>query len=72
MVSPRTVTAEAGETVDQLCWRILGRTADVAEATLVLNPGLAALGATLPEGTLVTLPGDDAASAPRDIVQLWS
>ena len=38
--TPRTVIARDGDTVDQLCWRHLGQTAAVTEATLALNPGL--------------------------------
>lgn len=67
-----TATARAGETVDAICWRVLGRTRDVTEQVLALNPGLAAKGPKLPAGTVVTLP-DTAALAPAvtDIVQLW-
>ena len=64
------VRSQQGDTVDQLCWRHLGRTEAVVEAMLEINPGLAALGAVLPAGTLVTLP-----TAPitptRPTVQLW-
>ncbi|WP_306094945.1 tail protein X [Qipengyuania flava] len=64
--------AQAGETVDAICWRVLGRTAGVTEQVFTLNPGLADRGAQLPGGTQVTLP-DLAASAPPDrpTVQLW-
>lgn len=67
-----TATARAGETVDAICWRMLGRTAAVTEQVLLLNPGLAALGPLLPEGTKVTLP-DITAAAPAilDTVKLW-
>lgn len=67
-----SATARAGETVDAICWRILGRTRDVTEQVLALNPGLATRGPKLPAGTIVTLP-DTAALAPAvtDIVQLW-
>lgn len=58
------------ETLDQLCWRHLGRTQGVVEATLARNPGLAAHGAHLPGGTVVEL-----AAIPitpkRTTVQLW-
>lgn len=78
----RTLTAAAqqGDTLDALLWRVMGATAGVVEITLSLNPGLAALGAVLPEGHIVTLPAIAPASsaatartaAPRrDIVQLW-
>jgi phage tail protein X len=67
-----TATARAGETVDAICWRILGRTRNVTEQVLALNPGLAAKGPKLPAGTVVTLP-DTAALAPAvtETVQLW-
>ncbi|MBD59009.1 MAG: phage tail protein [Citromicrobium sp.] len=63
-----------GDTVDLVCWRELGRTAEVVEETLERNPGLAELGPILPTGTPINLP--EATAAPeantRDIVQLWS
>jgi phage tail protein X len=66
------VTAMAGETLDELCWRSVGRTAGITEAALDLNPGLAASGPKLAEGTLVTLPDAiTAAPAIRETVQLW-
>jgi phage tail protein X len=67
-----TTLARAGETVDEVCWRELGRTAGVTEQVLALNPGLAALGPTLPAGTPITLP-EPPALAPqiRETVNLW-
>jgi phage tail protein X len=66
-----TVTAHQGDTVDSLCYRHLGSSADV-ERTLALNPGLAALGPVLPDGTAVTLPAASAGAAtPRTLLQLW-
>jgi len=67
-----TATALDGETVDEICWRVLGRTRDVTEQVLALNPGLAALGPQLPAGTVITLP-QLAAAAPvvRETVKLW-
>ncbi|WP_260925449.1 tail protein X [Novosphingobium sp. 9] len=68
-----TATAMDGETVDEICWRELGRTAGVTEQVLALNTGLAALGTRLPAGTQVTLPEVSAAApAMRETVQLWS
>lgn len=62
-----------GETIDEICWRVLGRTSAVTEQVLALNPGLAAIGPKLPAGTQVVLP-DLAAAAPavRETIQLWS
>ncbi len=67
-----TATALDGETVDAICWRALGRTKDVTEQVLALNPGLAGLGPALPAGTVVILP-DLSAAAPvvRETVNLW-
>lgn len=68
----QTATAMDGETVDEICHRVLGKTAGVTEQVLELNPGLAELGPRLPGGTVVTLPDASAAqTATIDIVQLW-
>lgn len=58
-----------GDTVDALCWRHLGRTDAVVEATLELNPGLADRGPFLPAGVPVTLA--DVPPATRPVVNLW-
>lgn len=71
MASAVQVRSHQGDTVDTLCWRHLGSSADV-EATLQLNPGLAALGPELPIGTPITLPAASAAAAPQtNHLQLW-
>lgn len=71
MASAVQVRSHQGDTVDTICWRHLGSSADV-EATLQLNPGLAALGPELPIGTLVTLPAaTQAAAAQNNHIQLW-
>ncbi|MGW8201899.1 tail protein X [Sphingomonas bisphenolicum] len=65
-------TALDGETVDAICWRVLGRTRDVTEQVLALNPGLAALGPALPAGTLLILPNPaQLAPAVLETVNLW-
>ena len=65
-------TALDGETVDAVCWRVLGRTAAVTEQTLDANPGLAAYGPELPGGTRIALPEPrEAASAIRETIKLW-
>lgn len=67
-----TVTARDGETVDEVCWRVLGRTSNVTEQVLELNPGIAALGPRLPGGTELILPEvAEAATATRETIQLW-
>lgn len=67
------VIAQQGDTLDQLCWRHLGRTAGVVEATLDASPGLCLLGPVLPHGTPVALvPPPSRAPQLRPLVQLWS
>ncbi|MEQ9133315.1 MAG: tail protein X [Salinisphaeraceae bacterium] len=68
----RQTRAIQGDTVDAICHRVFGTTAGVTEATLELNPGLAALGPRLPEGTVVTLPEPPEPRARAEIAQLWS
>ncbi|GKS83206.1 tail protein X [Acidovorax sp. SUPP1855] len=58
------------ETLDALCLRVLGRTAGVVEATLALNPGLAAQGAQLTAGTAVQL-ADLPETPTLPTVNLW-
>ena len=50
------VTAEAGETVDALVWRAIGRGSGAVEQVLDVNPGLAA-GEVLAAGREVIIPG---------------
>lgn len=65
------VRANQGDTIDNLCWRHLGSVAPI-ETVLLLNPGLAAIGPILPEGTAVTLPeATQAAAQTTPIIQLW-
>lgn len=65
------VRALQGETVDQICWRVLGRSGGATEQTYDLNPGLAAHGPMLPAGTLVTLPSTNIAPPTTPTVKLW-
>lgn len=64
------VHARQGDTVDLICHRHYGRTADVTEAVLAANPGLADLGPVLPIGTPVHLP-PHTPTAIRPTVKLW-
>lgn len=68
-----TTTALQGDTLDLICWRVLGTTeGEVVEQAYALNRGLAALGTILPEGTAVTLPDPPAAAAVAlQTVNLW-
>jgi phage tail protein X len=68
-----TAPAFAGERLDQICWRVLGTTTGgVVEAALALNPGMAANGPLIAEGTVVTLPDAPTATpATLETVNLW-
>lgn len=66
------VRARAGETVDAVCYRVLGRTMGVTEAVFAVNPGVAALGATLPAGHPIVIPDFiDATRAESRVYKLW-
>ncbi|MDR1350904.1 MAG: tail protein X [Zoogloeaceae bacterium] len=65
------VIARQFDTLDLICWRHFGRTAAVTEQALELNPGLARLGAILPEGQAVTLP-DVAPTREIKMINLWN
>lgn len=66
------VRAQQNDTLDQLCWRHIGRTEGVVEVVLERNPGIAAFGPILPHGHLVTLPDQNSApSKQNQTVQLW-
>ena len=58
------------DTVDLVCWRHLGQTDGVVEATLQLNPGLAQRGPILPAGVQITLATPQPSVKP--MVQLWT
>lgn len=60
----------AGETVDLACHRFYGRTAQVTEAVLAANSGIAALGPILPLGTPLVMPPAPARTA-RPLVKLY-
>ncbi len=68
-----TVLAHQGDTLDAICWRELGTTAGgIVEDALLLNPGLADKGPTIPEGTAVTLPDPPSTiAAVLETVNLW-
>lgn len=73
MADTFTATAQQGETLDALCWRVLGQTAFVVEQALELNRDLAEQGAFLVEGQEIILPVLMPAQVPENkIVQLWS
>lgn len=73
-----TTRAQAGDTLDLICWRVLGTTAGgVVEAAFELNrnggASLAELGDTIAEGTTVILPNRPAPASVSALqtVNLW-
>lgn len=72
LIAPMIEPAVAGETVDQLVYRVLGKGSPAVEQVLEANPNLADLGLHLPRGTPVVIPV--AASGPADLpqIQLWT
>ena len=65
------VIAQQGDTVDALCFRHLGRTRSVVEATLELNAGLADYGPVLPHGLAVDLPDIADVPATAKLINLF-
>ena len=66
-------TAQQGETLDAIVWRVLGAwSGGIVEQAYELNRDLADIGAVLPEGRLVILPAlSSAAANSLDIIKLW-
>lgn len=70
-VGGMTIDALQGECLDALVWRATGQAGGAVAAVLVANPGLAAIGAALPEHTPVVIPDLPASAAEVGLVQLW-
>lgn len=64
-------TTKQGETVDIACHAHYGRTAQVVEAVIEANPGLAAIGAVLPIGTKIVMPTFSTVATQPRLVSLW-
>lgn len=68
------VLAQQGDTLDAMCHRHLGTTAEVVEKAFALNYGISLHGPFLPMGMPVELPdapAPAAGTALRQLVQLW-
>ena len=60
-MSTTTYRTKEGETLDEICFRVLDTTSNrVVEEALLLNQHLADYGPELPAGLLITLPDVDA------------
>lgn len=67
-----TVRAVAGDTLDALVWREIGKGPGAVEAVLEANRGLADLGPVLPRGTAVVIPAAaQAIQADAGLINLW-
>lgn len=70
MAGPLIAHARAGEPLDALLHRTIGRTAGAVEAVLAANPGLSA-SARLTEGQAVTIPAAAATPPAAPLIDLW-
>lgn len=71
LAAPLVERALAGETVDQLVWRVLRKGAAAVELVLEANPNLADLGLFLPIGQPVVIPIAASGPTARPMIQLW-
>lgn len=74
MAATTTATTLVGDTLDLVCWRVLGNTAGgVVERALALNQNLSDTGPVLPPQTVVILPViSSAAPTTIETVNLWN
>ncbi len=56
LTEPRTLITTDGDTIDEICHRHYGTTADVTEAVITANPHLLNHPPRLPAGLPITLP----------------
>lgn len=68
---PTVLITKQGQMVDAVCQQHYGRTAEVTEAVLLANPGMADLGPILPIGTRVTMPDISAKQSAPSLPTLW-
>lgn len=60
-----------GEMIDAICRRVYGDESGFVELVLDANPGLGALEALLPAGTIIDLPDLTNAATAMPVVALW-
>lgn len=66
----KTVSAQQGDTIDLICHRHFGTTIGITEQVYAQNPGLAAHGFFIPNGTKINLP-DIAEKQQQPSINLW-
>lgn len=64
-------TTRQNEMIDAICRRVYGDESGYVEQVLEANSGLAALGAPLPDRTVIRLPDLPKASEVVPVVNLW-
>ncbi|NHQ84880.1 phage tail protein [Iodobacter sp. HSC-16F04] len=65
------VIASQGETLDEICFRVYGKTAGITEAVLAANHRLADMGPVLKMGTVIELPNISPPAIQTTMIQLW-
>lgn len=65
------VEAEAGETVDALVYRVLGKGSPAVEQVLAANPNLADQGNILSAGQAIIIPAAATTPATPPTINLW-
>lgn len=65
------VIAQAGDTVDAICWRYFGQTVGLVEQVYELNYRLSSQGTFLKMGTRIQLPTEVLPSETRKGFNLW-
>lgn len=62
---------QAGEVLDQICFRYYGRTQRYTEAVREANPQLSEHSVILPAGVTIVLPALDALAIEEQTIRLW-
>lgn len=70
-MSANTATSRQGETISNIAYRIYGSSRGRVEEILEMNPGLCALPAILPVGTVIKLPAEQQQTEKIQTVNLW-
>lgn len=68
---PTVLTSRPGDTLDALIWREASLGPSALASVMRANPGLAALGITLPTGTKVTVPEAAPTTNTLPLINLW-
>lgn len=66
-----TYRTAQGDTLDYICWKHYRQLKGTVEVVLKANPGLADLGAVIPENTLIQLPDMPKPASEVQPIRLW-